>query len=886
MSFICIILLLVSCTSEFLAESRSVALSDEAEAAIRSLLPRDEVPDGNQWVYQDDFPLVPNCVVLGDNSTGDCPDVMDLFRKCTSEQCTKSLFGGCMETANLTDEACICQHYSSNTCVHSCPGDVKRHEYSTWLNAVCAHLPGWTELSSDWDVLSSPLEVLNVGIIHFDQMPYYEQYMEYPTYTYTYGPPLCANKSCPAFDNCLANGSVVWATDMDGGFDNNTLYLDQSCFCTHTFDEFQYVCTGCDSELDHTALLGWYNATCSNATEFPNVPSDWASELLFFTDNYILQSNFSWPKCLGKAACTPGLNNTEVNCTSTRCQTDDSGNCIAALAVDQPCFCRDLSYDNSCSGSCSLSWERKEKLQWLNKTCSSAPGWGGLPSNWTSLLNIQEDEILPWHWGVQTIESSANLTNSTGAPHLQHICPSTAAKLGAYAAVNVAIAFLVPILGRRTVVNRLTFGICGKPSSRMWPLTGLISIGLQVGSNLINAYYVKSVPGFANVPIRELTLLWCTRPRLAWLIVALLPIQASEAMYFSVVASTLTAEIILQLLGSVYMGTAANYGRKQHFYIAGHLAKAPDGTNAQIMYAGALLWLVVIGYAILRAALSVLSVNDHIMSLKRKVTGPIRLSAKRAKAMQRRAEAIPVRSERRDGLRMKQYAYTRNSGELWLRELAEAFASLTTADRLLDQRWRELEHEWRFMNNHIVEDPKTLKKAVKEKSRLGKELQLDQGHVRRSILEEKKRKVTEAIDQIQSSHYEVPLAKRNELGDKYTRISSSLAAFNGERSIESSLARIGVWRENLMAHGVGAADFDCQKAMKDLFTHLKYDWMSLAKDESAVLKETQELAAHWNKIYQKRVAERDSAETKKLRALKLIAQQTLGAMLGCWVAQV
>ena len=885
MGLICIVLLVLS-ISVSLAESLSVLLANDAEAATGSLLTRDEVPDGSQWVFQDDFPLVPICMVMGDNSTGDCPDVMDLFLKCSSEQCTKSLFGGCMETAVLTDEACICQHYSSNTCVHSCPGEVKRHQYSDWLNVVCAHLPGWTGLSSDWNVLSSPLEVLDVGSIEWDHKSGYEQYLESPTYTYTYRPPLCANEHCSAFDNCLANGSVVSATDMDGGFDNNTLYLDQSCFCTHTFDDFPYVCTGCDSDYDRTALLGWYNATCSNATGFPNMPADWASQLLFFTDNNIIQSNFSWPKCLGEAACTPGLNDTEVSCTSTRCQMDDTGNCTATLSVDRSCFCQDLSYDISCSGSCSLSWERKEKLQWLNQTCSSAPSWAGLPSNWTSLLNIQEDELLPWHWGVQIIESSTNITDSTGAPHSQHICPSTAAKLGAYAAVNVAIAFLVPILGRRTVINRLTFGLCGKPWSRMWPLTGAISNGLQLGSNLINAYYVKSVPGFEKVPIRELTLLWCTRPRLAWLIVALLPIQANEAMYFSVVASTLSAEIILQMLGSVYMGTAANYGRRQHFYIAGHLAKAPDGTNAQIMYAGALLWLVVIGYAILRAASSVLSVNDHIRSLKRKVAGPVRLSARRAKAMQRRANAIPERSKRRNGLLIEQYAYTRNSGESWLRELDEAFSSLTTADQLLDQRWRELGHEWRFMNKHMVEDPKTLEKAEKEVRRHDKELQLDQSQTRRSILDAKKRKAMETIDHIENSYYELPLAKRNELGEHYTRISSSLAASIGERSINTSLARIGVWREDLEAHGAGAADFDYQKATKKLFTHLKYNWSSLAKDESAVLKETQEIAAQWNKIYQKRVAERDSAETKKLRALRSIAQQTLGAMFGCWVAQV
>ena len=113
------------------------------------------------------------------------------------------------------------------------------------------------------------------------------------------------------------------------------------------------------------------------------------------------------------------------------------------------------------------------------------------------------------------------------------------------------------------------------------------------------------------------------------------------------------------------------------------------------------------------------------------------------------------------------------------------------------------------MNKQLIEDPEIMKKAEKEKNRLGKKLQLDQGKMHKSILENEKCTVTETIDYMKSSYYELPLAKRNELAEQYTNISSSLATFVGEKSINSSLARVGVWRENLKkAHGAGAADFD------------------------------------------------------------------------------
>jgi hypothetical protein len=51
--------------------------------------------------------------------------------------------------------------------------------------------------------------------------------------------------------------------------------------------------------------------------------------------------------------------------------------------------------------------------------------------------------------------------------------------------------------------------------------------------------------------------------------------------------------MILQFLSSYYMILTINYGREHNFYLGG-MESAERGRSAKIMYAGALLWLIII----------------------------------------------------------------------------------------------------------------------------------------------------------------------------------------------------------------------------------------------------------------------------------------------------
>jgi hypothetical protein len=133
------------------------------------------------------------------------------------------------------------------------------------------------------------------------------------------------------------------------------------------------------------------------------------------------------------------------------------------------------------------------------------------------------------------------------APH----CPSTGAKLGAFAAVNIIMAVILPILGRRSIIFMVTCGLLGRPDSHLWWLSGILTIALHVVSNAINAVLIQRTPGFASLNVGQLVLLWCTRPRLAWMVMLyLLPREAEATMYTGAAASTLFAEIVLQLVSA------------------------------------------------------------------------------------------------------------------------------------------------------------------------------------------------------------------------------------------------------------------------------------------------------------------------------------------------
>jgi hypothetical protein len=153
-------------------------------------------------------------------------------------------------------------------------------------------------------------------------------------------------------------------------------------------------------------------------------------------------------------------------------------------------------------------------------------------------------------------------------------------------------------LGRRDVVKRLTFGIFGRRGSCSWVFTGLLGVIFHLISNMVNTLLIKFAPGFSNIPKGPLVHFWISRPRIAWLAPFLMFVQSSKSVYFSLSASSILTEFILQAIGAAYAGRPVNFGIKHGFYgnATSALDAMPDAHAGALFYRGAMIWMVCIGF--------------------------------------------------------------------------------------------------------------------------------------------------------------------------------------------------------------------------------------------------------------------------------------------------
>ena len=246
-----------------------------------------------------------------------------------------------------------------------------------------------------------------------------------------------------------------------------------------------------------------------------------------------------------------------VNEMTSRCpHLYDSirGSLEYAQAGAEAQFCSNLT-EISCHGLCLNNTEPNDYTRWLGNTCFASSEAYDKFSSWAdynSTAVAAYENLFPWSWRLESAGQTANIVNPLG-PSLAD-CPSVTEKLLSFAMINVIVLICTAILGRRDVIFRLSCERLGKKGSRSWPWMALLSIALNLGANLINAALTRSVPGFSKVPFSGLFLLWSSRPRMAWVAALLMNYQKDESIYFGFAVSTLLAEVVLQAIGSVYLG--------------------------------------------------------------------------------------------------------------------------------------------------------------------------------------------------------------------------------------------------------------------------------------------------------------------------------------------
>lgn len=172
-----------------------------------------------------------------------------------------------------------------------------------------------------------------------------------------------------------------------------------------------------------------------------------------------------------------------------------------------------------------------------------------------------------------------------------HACASTEWKLGSLVLINLA-TLLAGFFRPRNAASPTTRMYPRYLHSQPWVLGGFSIVALHLCANWLNAVLIQSTFGYANVSITQMILLWCSMTRFTWLTVFPIVFQPLQATTFSTVKSSLFAEFILQMFSAYHMITAVNYGREYSFYSQG-MARLDRVLNAQFIYVGALIWLVV-----------------------------------------------------------------------------------------------------------------------------------------------------------------------------------------------------------------------------------------------------------------------------------------------------
>jgi hypothetical protein len=579
----------------------------------------------------------------------------------------------------------------------------------------------------------------------------------------------------------------------------------------------------------------------------------------------------------------------------------------------------------------------------MNSTCEPIAGWDGLPKNWTSLLSVQEWELLPWSWQVRANNDQASHHNGTFNKSGSATCPSTAAKLTAFAAANIAMAILVPIVGRRDVMKKLTRGFCGRRGSWMWIIVGPLTVVLHIVSNTVGALLIRSTPGYQDIDVGQLILLWCTRPRMAWMVIALIPWQAKNAIYFSVAASSILSEAILQILGSVYMGIATAYAGRQKFYRVGRLRHVPHGTDALVMYAGSLLWLVMIIFALVACGWTLLNVNRHVAGLAQRARGLPRQANKQHRTANHR---IGKWVKRQAEFQKRQGKSTRSTQE------CDTDREALVAQYLpLRQAWQDLASRWANLHEYLTEDVKAIKAARKDLRKRGQMLRRAKRRSTSTVIERRyfvdaqslvenliglwRSKPANSLEEVQEQNrlfqesqnaaneskrnmlvrlneeekgYEKDWRRLEEINKQIRDLDrcinlkpaqlqgpSRLNSYTVDGPPEAYIRSLRAERERLVAErgskGPGEAGSGLLRRLARYKQYLPQlaeihgEWGAIVQGWDEVVKSVMTLENRWGSLSTQRQREEEEEKQDPGTKLRVIAAKALVGMIGCWAAQ-
>ncbi|KAL2823226.1 hypothetical protein BDW59DRAFT_148869 [Aspergillus cavernicola] len=581
----------------------------------RTLVPQNNY---NGWVNPENLAPMPQCIAQQGQSTW-----LSTMTKCTGKRCTSHFGAICTHHQWLTQLSCLSIAFSSDVIESYFPycgrSILAKAQLYLWIH----NITGRTWLIDVGD--ANGLQNLSPASLA----------KGYAAVDVIYNAPPCLTGSDSAlsmepFQHVIASCGFTNTTQHTGNaarpweysaflrsmiaLDFETVgynlvrhhirdgdYFDKDCFCSaFTIDLEKEPCLG-SGQLDFTKERLWINATCGSTS----LPDNWTDILKTTQFAYIPIEDWHWPICV--ADMPKQVIELTDQCATDACGLDSSGYCEVKRAVDRACFCRNISYD-SCGGSCHIFENRIDYIKWLHDLCDNVQDWHGLPDNWRQLAAPTPIDMIPWRWTIKpSIDSDIAYITRLGSIRATETCSLNEWKLGSFALVNIA-TFLAAFLSQRTGIHRIARGFLWHSHPQCWFFKGTLIAALQLLAIWFNVLSVQNTSGYEDVPVIQLMLLWCSMPRLAWLTILLIGLQPFGAMEFSAAASLLFAEMILQSLSSYYMIMTVNYGREHNFYLGG-IERAERGRLAKTMYAGALMWLIIIGAALVQLMRAIRKMN-------------------------------------------------------------------------------------------------------------------------------------------------------------------------------------------------------------------------------------------------------------------------------------
>ncbi|KAI1270094.1 hypothetical protein F5Y18DRAFT_367066 [Xylariaceae sp. FL1019] len=524
---------------------------------------------------------MPQCIAQQDHSTW-----LRAMTECTRQRCT-SWFVICTHNQWLTEIACLSESFSPDVVRDYLPycgrSVLAKAQLSHWIRNITGRT--WMVEVGDANGLQdlSPASLAS----------------GYAKFGVTRKAPTCLTTSPSAsstetFEHVVASCSFTSTTQHTGNaarpweynahlrsmvaLDSETAgydltqgsieqgdYFDKECFCSaFTIDPETENCSGGPGHLDLTIERLWMNATCGSTS----LPKNWTDVIKVTGFAYIPMENWQWPRCV--VDMPKEVTGLPDQCGADACDLDSDGYCRVKRSVDRACFCRNISYD-SCSGSCHIFETRMDYIDWLHGLCGNVPNWQGLPDDWLQLTSPTPQDMIPWRWTVKP----------SGDPDIVETA-SYAWKLGSLALINLA-SFIAAFISLKANLHQ---------TSDSFVVKGTLIAAVHLAAHWFNALIVQKTPGFGDVPVVQLMLLWSTMPRPTWFTALMIGVHPSEWRDTPTAATFYFAEWILQIVSSYYMVMTVSYGLQHGFYI-GALTGAERATSAGIMYLAAIIWVAI-----------------------------------------------------------------------------------------------------------------------------------------------------------------------------------------------------------------------------------------------------------------------------------------------------